>query len=67
MLERLKALEEMGRERMTKGPTYVSDTLRVHVWKFGFEKVKETAKLNTDLSLTFFNPYIDDYYIFDSF
>lgn len=67
MLERLKALEEMGRERMTKGPTYVSDTLRVHVWKFGFEKVKETTKLNTDFSPTFFNPDIDDYYIFDIF
>lgn len=43
-----KTLEEMGRERMTRGPTCISDTLRVHVWKFGFEKVKQ-QNLSTDL------------------
>lgn len=43
-----------GQRKNDKRVHYVSDTLRGHVWKFGFEKVKETTKFTTHLSLTFF-------------
>lgn len=57
MLERLEGLGEIGRQRMTKGASYVSDTLRVYVWKFRLDQVKETSvKFNPALTLinTFF-------------